>query len=360
MVRQQTACDHRFSDRLRVRGFTFVELLVVLVIIVLLLSLGLPAMSRSRQRARILDCSNNLRNINLALIQAATDKERLPACGNFGKTTMCHSWVLGLLPHLDQGVVYVNWNQDAGLSYPPNQTRAQTSIRVLTCPSDLSVEPDAGNLSYVVNGGIGFTAQIGGVHDCPVAPFGSKIDFNGNGSTCLSSGLPDGDPSDKDFFFKTGLFFNETWKWNVTVRHHRLDTVVDGLSQTITLAENVRTGYNPSDPNTENWANSNPYRTSFYIGNPCKNDACTAGNVDYGTCNSGKYAINSGLTASEGASPVPNSFHGEGVNMAFGDGRVKFVNQKLDSRVYAALVSPQGMLLENTLLAQPVVSDASY
>lgn len=341
-------------------GFSFVELIVVLAIIVTLASLGAPALSRSRQRAKLLECTNNLRNVNLAMLQAADDLGRFPACGNFGKVGMHHSWVLNLLPYLDQSPLYTKWNQDAGLGYPGNQTLAQTHIPVLTCPIDRSVDIEGGNLSYVVNGGVGFTAQIGGIHDCPIDPQGRKLDLNGNGQTCVTAGTVEGDPSDKDLFFKMGLFFNETWKWDISVRHHRLDSVVDGLSNTILLAENVRVGFDPADPNVNNWATSNPYRTSFYIGNPCPSAACLPGSIDYRQANSGTAAINSGLGAAEGTSTAPNSFHEGGVNMAFGDGRVLFINEKLDGNVYAALVSPQGMELDDTELKQMIPSDSQY
>lgn len=342
------------------RGFSFVELIVVLAILAMLLSFGAPALSRARQRAKKLECSNNLRNVNFAMIQTADQHGRFPACGKFGRTGMHHSWVLDILPYLEQTAVYNQWNQDAGLSYPPNQSLAQRFIPVLACPSDRSVDPEGGNLSYVVNGGVGFTAQISGVHDCPIDPQGRRMDLNGNGQTCIATGVTDGEPSDKDLFFRMGLFFNETYKWDMTVRHHRPDTIFDGLSQTIVLAENVRAGFDPSDPNINNWANSNPYRTSFYIGNPCNNASCTSGAVDYNRCNAGTAAINSGLESEEGASPVPNSFHDGGVYMAFGDGRVQFISEKLDGRVYAALVSPHGTMLDETPLKQGTISDDAY
>lgn len=360
-MRSRKSSESRSAQSRKPRGgFSFVELIVVIAIIVTLASLGAPALSRSRQRARLLECSNNLRNVNLAMIQAADEMGRFPACGNFGKIGMHHSWVLNVLPYLDQMVIYKDWNQDAGLNYPGNQTLAQTHVPVLTCPSDRSVDVEGGNLSFVVNGGVGFTAQIASVHDCPIDPQGRRLDMNGNGQTCIATGVLDGDPSDKDLFKKMGVFFNETWKWDISVRHHRMDSVVDGLSNTILLTENVRVGFDPADPNVHNWASSNPYRTSFYIGNPCTNASCQSGTVDYSRCNTGSSAINSGVQGAEGASAVPNSFHDGGVNMAFGDGRVIFINEKLDGGVYAALVSPQGMLLDDTPLKQMIPSQGSY
>lgn len=336
-------------------AFTIAELLVAIAIISLLLALSLPALSRARATAKRTECMNNMRNLNIAMLAVTDRRDRFPACGNFGRVGMHHSWVLDLLPDLDQNNLYNKWNQDAGLSYPPNQQLAQTHLPILVCPSDISVD-GFGDLSYVVNGGVGFTANVGGIHDCPVAPVGGKLDLNGNGQTCVSSDEPDGMPSDRELFFRMGLFFNETWKWDVTTRHHRTATVTDGLSQTLTFSENVRVGYDPSDPNTNNWANSNPYRTSFYIGLPCPGGNCSPGMVNYGLCNSGTSAINSGLNSPEGNAAVPNSFHDGGVNMAFGDGRVQFVNEQLDGPTYAALASPQGRLLEMSPLQQTLVS----
>ncbi len=350
--------SHRFLEAAGVprrRAFTIIELLVAVGIISLLVALSLPALGRARQTAKRTECMNNVRNLNLAMLSVAERQRRFPACGKFGKGGMHHSFVLDLLPDLDQMNLYNKWNQDAGLSYPANQLLAQTHLPILACPVDISVE-GFGDLSYVVNGGVGFTVEYGGIHDCPVAPFGNKLDLNGNGQTCVSSTMPDGLPSDRELFFRMGLFFNETWKWDVTVRHHKLDTVTDGLSQTLTMSENMRVGYDPSDPNIHNWASSNPYRTSFYIGNPCPPEGCTPGSVDYARSNAGSAMINSGVLSPEGYSTAPNSFHDGGVNMAFGDGRVQFVSQDLDGRTYAALASPQGRLLEGTPLLQALTT----
>ena len=117
------------------------------------------------------------------------------------------------------------------------------------------------------------------------------------------------------------------------------------------ISENIRTGYNPQDP-LSNWASPNPYLTSFYIGTPCKGGNCAAGNVDYNLANSGESAINAGIKKSEGHSPFPSSLHQGGVHAGFCDGHIQFLSEKIDGKVYAAMASPQGQALENTLLAQ--------
>ncbi len=322
-----------------------IELLVVTAIFGILVGITVPAVMQARKSASRLHCLNNLRNVNLAILMAVDQQDRFPACGKFGPTTTHGSWVLDILPFIDQAAIYNRWNMDGGIADSGNQQLMKTFIPVLTCPNDISVVRD-GDLSYAVNGGVGFTAQISGVHDCPVDPQGRKLDMNGNGVICPA---PNGEAEDRDLFFQMGLFFNETYKWDVTIRHHTLATVTDGLSQTIVLSENVRVGYDPVDPQRYNWSSSDPYRTSFYFGNPCKNAKCSPGNVDYSQSNSGRFAINSGLMEPEGASQAPNSFHTGGVHMSFGDGSARFINQSLNGSVYAALMSPQGASLNDTL-----------
>lgn len=342
-------------------GYTLIELLVAMFVIGVLVSLLMPAVQQARSAARRTQCLNNLRNVNLAMLQVTESTGRFPACGNFAREFGSqHSWVVDVLPWLEQGTIAQKWDKDRTINDPVNAPLTRLHIPILTCPDDISVTGE-GDLSYVVNGGIGFTTYLRGMHDCPVDPTWTPMDFNGNGITCLPPGQKDGSPGDKLLFLRTGLFFNETWKWNVTRRHHRPSTVLDGLTNTITLTENVRTGYDPSQSKPlYSWASPNPVLTSFYIGNPCTGGDCSPGNVDYRRANAGQFAINSGLTSPEGESPVPNSFHTGGVNMAFGDGRVQFVSQHIDGLVYACLVSPQGMHLEGTPLAQPPVTDGSY
>jgi prepilin-type processing-associated H-X9-DG protein len=73
-------------------------------------------------------------------------------------------------------------------------------------------------------------------------------------------------------------------------------------------------------------------------------------------CNAGVNRINGGRASPEGRSPTPNSFHDGGVHMAYADGHVIFLSESIDGAVYAALASPQGLLLDGTPLRQGIVS----
>lgn len=347
---------------MRRAAYTLIELLVSMAVIAVLVGLTATALQRSWSAARRVQCQNNLRNIDFAMLQAIDEGNRFPASGNFsqdpatGGSRRHHSWVVDVLPWLEQRPLAERWDKDRPIEEPPNEPLTHAHIPVLTCPDDVSVSDadDRGpDLSYVVNGGVGFTVQRQGTHDCPVDRNWTPLDLDGDGVTCSADGSSSGD---KALFKAMGLFFIETWKWDVTRRHHRLADVTDGMSNTVVLSENVRAGFDPDDP-LEGWASPNPYRTSFYIGNPCRDGVCSEGNVDYTRSNSGDDAINSGLRKPEGKSPVPNSFHGEGVNMAFGDGRVQQVRETIDGGVYAALVSPQGGTLAGSPLAQPISTE---
>jgi prepilin-type N-terminal cleavage/methylation domain-containing protein/prepilin-type processing-associated H-X9-DG protein len=333
------------------RGFTLIELIVTIGMISVLVSLLLPAIQQVRSAARRNQCMNHIRNIGLAVIANTDQNDRFPASGSFGQTGNHHNWVLDITPWLERQDIWERWDKNQPLSSPTNQPLSELHLAVLTCPSDISVSKK-GDLSFVVNGGMGFTAFVNGVHDCPIDPENHILDLNGNGIGCPQNVTTDGKPSDRDYYVSTGMFFNETWNWNISPpRHQRTATILDGFSQTIMLTENVRSGYDPASPGA-NWASPNPMLTSFFIGNPCLNAVCSPGNVNYGLANAGDYAINSGLWKPEGGSPVPNSFHDGGVNMVFCDGHVRFISQLIDGGVYAALVSPQGSRLNGTPLMQ--------
>ncbi|MFN9039683.1 MAG: type II secretion system protein, partial [Planctomyces sp.] len=101
----------------RPAGFTLVELLVVIAIIAILVSLVLPAIQSARESARRTQCLNNLKNISLAAISwAETHKGRLPPSGSYsgiGYSQGGHSWVVNLLPNLDQVSLFQRWNFNA-------------------------------------------------------------------------------------------------------------------------------------------------------------------------------------------------------------------------------------------------------
>jgi len=344
-------------------GFTLIELMVVISVIALLMALLLPAVASARAASRKAQCQNNLRNLGIAMLARADSARRFPASGNVGNNATTalpfHNWVVELLPWIDRHDLFDLWKFDLPQNGAANRSLAGLHLAVLTCPADITAI-GAGDLSYVVNGGFGWTSTLAGVSDCPLAFSSQALDLNGNGVACPRDATKDGKPSDKDFYFQTALFFLENWKVpNGTLRHHTPDDVVDGLSHTIMIAENVKAGYDPFSPDT-NWASPDPRRNSFFVSfGVCHGGRCSAGNVDYRRANRGVEAINGALQQAEGEAPWPSSYHAGGVYAVFADGHVKFLAQEIGGAVYAALVSPQGSRIAGPLLQRPP-SDVEY
>ncbi|MEZ6060303.1 MAG: DUF1559 domain-containing protein [Planctomycetaceae bacterium] len=352
-------------------AFTVVEVLVVITVLGVLLALILPAVQRARESSRRVACANHLKNVATAILSETVTDQRFPASGHWGENTSgavveYHNWVVSILPHLDQGNLFAAWNRQLPRNDPHNSQLAQTHVEVLLCPSDIT-NVSGGGLSYVVNGGFGWTTIHESAEDCPVGADKTPLDLNGNGEICDDDSATSGMLTDRQIFEMTGLFFLENWKATdaqprldrFTQRSHRPDSVHDGTTNTLMVTENVRVGYDPNDPHS-NWSSSQALRNSFFLSPTiCRDATCVAGNVDYRRANAGAHRINASLTLAEGEAPWPSSYHPGGINAAFADGSVRFLNESIDGGVYAALVSPQGSRLKGPL-AQPVLSDGDF
>src|SRR5262249_28880924 len=100
----------RFEIRLpkMPRGFTLVELLVVIAIIGVLVALLLPAVQAAREAARRSQCTNNLKQIALALHNYHDAHHTLPSGNTCHKNVLlhCHTWIELLFPFIEQQLTY--------------------------------------------------------------------------------------------------------------------------------------------------------------------------------------------------------------------------------------------------------------
>jgi prepilin-type N-terminal cleavage/methylation domain-containing protein len=117
----------RFANH---RAFTLVELLVVIAIIGILIALLLPAVQAARESGRRTQCSNNLRQIGLALHLHVDNKNVLPRATT---TNARPGLFVNILPYIEQRPVYDTINQNAATSV--NHPHYFTVISTYLCPS---------------------------------------------------------------------------------------------------------------------------------------------------------------------------------------------------------------------------------
>ncbi len=225
--------------RLGRHGFTLVELLVVIAIIGILIALLLPAVQAAREAARRMTCSNNLKQIWTAVLTYENQFAVLPISFSHvsverGEEPNGLSWMVGILPFVDQQPLYNTINFDGscpaglGMFRPENKTARETFISTFLCPSDYNARELQdyvweATATWGYSGIVWASTSYEGVMG-PHKPSGS-----------IFNGLPDcSNYAVHGVESCTGLFWGHTWMQPVTIA-----SITDGLSQTLALGEVV-------------------------------------------------------------------------------------------------------------------------
>ena len=132
-------------------GFTLVELLVVIAIIGVLVALLLPAVQAAREAARRMSCSNNLRNLALALLTYHDSRNQFPAPALIRPNSndevlndnrLFSNWAVESLPFHEQQTLYDQFQigMDSSslqrITHVDNEPARSTELPIMLCPSD--------------------------------------------------------------------------------------------------------------------------------------------------------------------------------------------------------------------------------
>jgi prepilin-type N-terminal cleavage/methylation domain-containing protein len=141
------------------RGFTLIELLVVIAIIAVLIGLLLPAVQSARESARRTQCTNNLKQLALALANYEDTNGCFPPgfCGQAyaGDFEDAAGHLVPLTQFLEQSGIYNAMNFNLPMYCSENTTVRAASISTLWCPSD------GGTVGYRYTYPAGYGASVG-------------------------------------------------------------------------------------------------------------------------------------------------------------------------------------------------------
>jgi prepilin-type N-terminal cleavage/methylation domain-containing protein len=342
-------------------GFTLIELLVVISIIATLMALILPAIQQAREAARRTQCQNNLKNITLAAIACAeTNRGVLPPSGTYPQNQFLlpfrgHSWVVNLLPYLDQQAIYERWSFTLPYNSGGNVLISKYSIPVLACPNDDSAVGVDGGLTYVANCGVGNSdidvltmtpavpADVG--HTFAVEPLGWA-----DGSASASVANAELGKATGVFWadFKTHFQANSSAPFvdEATAKASaNVGRIYDGAGNTIMFTENVNAGRDPLT-GSSTWADPSIRSCGFVFGVDSGSPA-TFGQLQNITFTppaakqlSANRFINQEKNGIDGGAPFPNSRHIGTLVASFCDGTVRTVTENIDRSVYVRLITP--------------------
>lgn len=312
------------------RGFTLVELLVVIAIIGILVALLLPAIQAAREAARRSQCSNNAKQIGLALQNYHDTHKSFPPGVIWGPGVAPytlpyhHTWNVMLLPFLEQESLYNTIDMRLPIW---GQTVVSTNVPTLRCPSDQrELVSETQNIAVTNYPG------TEGYHWHPTANITNVAPWN-----------TFGDPFNQDCSLN-GVF--------TVTRTAKMSHVTDGTSNTIIFAEADSMGYGGGAIRTCGSGlrrTGTPVFHSAFVGTAtngwgANETGANAVSPDGSAKTNGTWFRNHSFTPTYIAAWGPNSswqgpssYHPGGIHVGMVDASVGFVTDSIDYGTWAKL-----------------------
>ena len=306
--------------RRRVRAFTLVELLVVIAIIGILIALLLPAVQAAREAARRMSCTNNLKQIALAVANYESALKTYPPSRIiFTPPDSSRKTVNGLLtlilPFIEQTNLAEFYDYGKGFDHADNQQAVNMPIAVYQCPSvpGTRVMSIYNRFARGEETPSGYTAQA-------TDYMHPRVTMDFDGSSVGSGALAD-----------------ETISSGAAQPRKPRD-ITDGLSNTILMLESaghpvnyILRHKNDSPPDYFGWYGEWPDTVGMFVV-PYSADGTTptfihpaagGGGTPGGTC-----------IMNCNNNQAPYSFHSGGINVALCDGSVRFLSESMEALTF--------------------------
>jgi len=308
-------------SRHRRAGFTLIELLVVIAIIAVLVAILLPAVQQAREAARRAQCSNNLKQIGIALHSYHETANCFPYGADYGGT----HWTALILPNIDQGPLYnkisnyfgegtgdaMNFGNSGGTNATDKTAACKQNFAMFRCPSAAL--------------GIGVDEKgVGGGYRTP-----GRFPITYVGNAWGTGGNLDDDANANAWRNADGIFvFQATSGSN---RFVNVRDITDGTSNTVLVGE-VLPVLGSVSTSTDEPVYPNGIKDYWAIGGDDADDQCDLSESMGST----------GVAIRSNSELAYNSAHVGGVQVVLADGHVHFISENISLETWSYLGTRAG------------------